>query len=130
MFSGQGKGDKYEDNSLNLFQYYTSSCYTGFRDDDKVGYLVSSVHSMNNNNLIITCFSKGLLPQLPHSSLTHIIGKVGGGGGEDTKYHKFSLQVSALCVKQKVCKSNIHYISVIQSELTQAIYIYITTAKE
>lgn len=39
--SGQGKGDKYEDKSINLFQYFTSSCYTGFGDDDKVGYTYS-----------------------------------------------------------------------------------------
>ncbi|XP_076462361.1 dnaJ homolog subfamily C member 21-like [Babylonia areolata] len=37
---GQGKGDKYEDNSLNLFQYFTSSCYSGFGDDEKGFYTV------------------------------------------------------------------------------------------
>ncbi|KAL8572511.1 hypothetical protein ACOMHN_019550 [Nucella lapillus] len=37
---GQGKGDKYEDNSLNLFQYFTSSCYSGFEDDEKGFYAV------------------------------------------------------------------------------------------
>ena len=46
--SGQGKGDKYEDKSINLFQYFTSSCYTGFGDDDKVGYTYSQ--STNKNN--------------------------------------------------------------------------------
>ncbi|PVD23880.1 hypothetical protein C0Q70_17154 [Pomacea canaliculata] len=37
---GQGQGDKYEDNSLNLFQYFTSSCYSGYGDDDKGFYAV------------------------------------------------------------------------------------------
>ena len=45
--SGQGKGDKYEDKSLDLFQYFTSSCYTGFGDDDKVGF---NDNNNNNNN--------------------------------------------------------------------------------
>ncbi|XP_070194887.1 dnaJ homolog subfamily C member 21-like isoform X2 [Littorina saxatilis] len=37
---GQGKGDKYEDNSLDVFQYFTTSCYSGYGDDDKGFYTV------------------------------------------------------------------------------------------
>lgn len=36
MVSGLGGGDKYDDESLDLFQYFNSTCYSGFGDDDKV----------------------------------------------------------------------------------------------
>lgn len=37
---GQGQGDQYEDESLNLFQYFTSTCYQGYKDDEKGFYAV------------------------------------------------------------------------------------------
>ncbi|XP_062575627.1 dnaJ homolog subfamily C member 21-like [Saccostrea cucullata] len=40
---GMGQGDKYEDNSLDVFQYFNSSCYSGFSDDDKGFYAVYRV---------------------------------------------------------------------------------------
>lgn len=35
---GLGKGDRYEDNSLNLFFYFRASCYKGFGDDPQGFY--------------------------------------------------------------------------------------------
>lgn len=35
-----GANNNYEDNSLDVFQYFTSSCYSGFGDDDKGFYSV------------------------------------------------------------------------------------------
>lgn len=35
-FAGMGHGDKYEDSSLDVFQYFNSSCYCGYSDDDQV----------------------------------------------------------------------------------------------
>ncbi|XP_055956263.1 dnaJ homolog subfamily C member 21 [Patella vulgata] len=37
---GLGKGDNYTDDSLDVFQYFTSSCYSGYGDDDKGFYAV------------------------------------------------------------------------------------------
>ncbi|XP_052255931.1 dnaJ homolog subfamily C member 21-like isoform X2 [Dreissena polymorpha] len=37
---GLGQGDKYEDNCLNVFQYFNSSCYRGFGDDKEGFYAV------------------------------------------------------------------------------------------
>ncbi|KAK6179770.1 hypothetical protein SNE40_012055 [Patella caerulea] len=37
---GLGKGDNYTDDSLDVFEYFTSSCYSGFGDDDKGFYAV------------------------------------------------------------------------------------------
>lgn len=37
---GLGGGDKYDDDSLDLFQYFNSSCYSGFGDDDMGFYSV------------------------------------------------------------------------------------------
>ncbi|KAK3594145.1 hypothetical protein CHS0354_040921 [Potamilus streckersoni] len=37
---GLGRGDKYEDDSLDVFQYYTSSCYSGYGDDENGFYTV------------------------------------------------------------------------------------------
>ena len=34
--SGLGHGENYEDNSLNVFQYFNASCFSGYRDDDRV----------------------------------------------------------------------------------------------
>lgn len=31
-----GLDEHYEDNSLNLFAYFSSSCYSGYGDDEKV----------------------------------------------------------------------------------------------
>ncbi|XP_041358762.1 dnaJ homolog subfamily C member 21-like [Gigantopelta aegis] len=39
---GLGQGGKYEDNSLNLFQYFTSTCYSGYEDDENGFYAVYS----------------------------------------------------------------------------------------
>ena len=36
FFTGLGNGDKYEDDSLDVFKYFSSSCYSGFDDDEKV----------------------------------------------------------------------------------------------
>ena len=36
--AGMGHGDKYEDNSLDVFHYFNSSCYKGFGDDEEVQY--------------------------------------------------------------------------------------------
>ncbi|KAH9488825.1 DnaJ sub C member 21 [Bulinus truncatus] len=37
---GLGGGDKYDDESLDLFQYFNSTCYSGFGNDDKGFYAV------------------------------------------------------------------------------------------
>ncbi|XP_045158963.1 dnaJ homolog subfamily C member 21-like [Mercenaria mercenaria] len=37
---GHGHGDKYEDNCLDVFQYFNSSCYKGFGDDKEGFYAV------------------------------------------------------------------------------------------
>ncbi|XP_071117514.1 dnaJ homolog subfamily C member 21-like [Haliotis cracherodii] len=39
---GLGRGDKYEDNSLDVFQYFNSACYKGFGDDAEGFYAVYS----------------------------------------------------------------------------------------
>ena len=31
-----GGGDKYDDDSLDVFQFFNNSCYKGFGDDDEV----------------------------------------------------------------------------------------------
>lgn len=36
IFPGLGHGDNYEDKSLDVFQYFNTSCFTGFNDDEKV----------------------------------------------------------------------------------------------
>lgn len=33
---GMGKGDEYEDKSLDVYAYFNSSCYSGFHDDQGV----------------------------------------------------------------------------------------------
>ena len=39
-YAGMGHGDKYEDDSLDVFHYFNSSCYKGFGDDKEVrGFL-------------------------------------------------------------------------------------------
>nr|XP_022313073.1 dnaJ homolog subfamily C member 21-like [Crassostrea virginica]XP_022313074.1 dnaJ homolog subfamily C member 21-like [Crassostrea virginica] len=40
---GMGHGDKYEDDSLDVFQYFNTSCYCGFSDDDQGFYAVYRV---------------------------------------------------------------------------------------
>lgn len=35
-----GSGSDYEDNSLNVYQYFTATCYSGFADDDEGFYTV------------------------------------------------------------------------------------------
>ncbi|KAL3841985.1 hypothetical protein ACJMK2_020061 [Sinanodonta woodiana] len=37
---GLGRGDKYEDDGVDVFQYYTSSCYSGYGDDENGFYTV------------------------------------------------------------------------------------------
>ncbi|XP_005108749.1 dnaJ homolog subfamily C member 21 [Aplysia californica] len=37
---GLGGGDKYDDDSVDLFQYFNSTCYSGFGDDDEGFYAV------------------------------------------------------------------------------------------
>lgn len=36
LFEGMGKGGDYEDEKFDVFQYFNSSCYTGFDDSDEV----------------------------------------------------------------------------------------------
>lgn len=36
----RGSGSDFEDNSLNVYQYFTASCYKGFGDDDEGFYTV------------------------------------------------------------------------------------------
>ncbi len=33
---GLGRGGDYQDDSLDVYQYFNSSCYSGFGDDEKV----------------------------------------------------------------------------------------------
>ncbi|XP_048759985.2 dnaJ homolog subfamily C member 21-like isoform X2 [Ostrea edulis] len=40
---GMGHGDKYEDESLDVFQYFNSSCYAGYADDSEGFYAVYRV---------------------------------------------------------------------------------------
>lgn len=40
---GMGHGDKYEDSSLDVFQYFNSSCYCGYSDDEQGFYAVYKV---------------------------------------------------------------------------------------
>ncbi|CAG5130248.1 unnamed protein product [Candidula unifasciata] len=39
---GLGKGDKYDDNSVDIFPYFNSSCYSGYGDDENGFYAVYS----------------------------------------------------------------------------------------
>lgn len=36
---GLGRGDDYEDNSLDLYKFFNASCFTGYGDDDCVSQL-------------------------------------------------------------------------------------------
>lgn len=40
LMGGLGHGDKYEDNCLDVFQYFNSACYSGFGDDKEGFYAV------------------------------------------------------------------------------------------
>ena len=31
-----GQGDKYEDNCLDVYHYFNTSCFSGYGDDEKV----------------------------------------------------------------------------------------------
>lgn len=31
-----GKGDEYQDNAIDIYAYFNSSCYSGFHDDEGV----------------------------------------------------------------------------------------------
>ena len=33
---GMGQGDKYEDNCLDVYHYFNTSCFSGYGDDEKV----------------------------------------------------------------------------------------------
>lgn len=39
---GLGKGDDYKDNSIDLYQYFNASCFSGYGDDDEGFYAVYS----------------------------------------------------------------------------------------
>lgn len=43
-----GIGEHYEDKSLNLFAYFTNSCYTGFGDDEKVKLFIIMIYGCNS----------------------------------------------------------------------------------
>ena len=34
--SGLGHGDTYDDKSLNVYEYFNTSCYSGYGDDENV----------------------------------------------------------------------------------------------
>ena len=36
--SGLGHGDEFKDDSLDVYQYFNSSCYSGFDDSEEVRY--------------------------------------------------------------------------------------------
>ena len=40
---GMGKGDDFKDDSLDVYYYFNSSCYSGFFDDDNVCILIFSI---------------------------------------------------------------------------------------
>lgn len=71
-FTGMGHGDKYEDSSLDVFQYFNSSCYCGYSDDDQVVTSFTSLlylFSLSQNlkwsliSLILTMYSLKLKTQ-------------------------------------------------------------------
>jgi DnaJ family protein A protein 5 len=33
---GLGHGEHYEDNSLDVFQYFNTNCFSGYNDEEKV----------------------------------------------------------------------------------------------
>lgn len=33
-----GRGDEYQDNSIDIYAYFNTSCYSGYYDDDQVSY--------------------------------------------------------------------------------------------
>lgn len=37
MITGMGKGEDYQDDSIDVYAYFNSACYTGFHDGDDVG---------------------------------------------------------------------------------------------
>lgn len=39
IFLGQGHGDNYQDTSLDVYQFFNTSCYSGYGDDDKVSFM-------------------------------------------------------------------------------------------
>lgn len=61
------KGAEYQENSVNIFEYFTSACYSGFNDDDdesfysvyrwdvfKISLAIRNVypyHTISNDNL-------------------------------------------------------------------------------
>jgi len=47
-----GKGDQYEDNCLNVFQYFNTSCFKGYGDDREV-ISISFVSSMDSESCLL-----------------------------------------------------------------------------
>jgi len=56
FLSGLGGGEKYDDDSVDLFQYFNSTCYTGFGDEDEVRIYVGV--ELDNVNYVTVVFSK------------------------------------------------------------------------
>ncbi len=36
VFPGYGQGGDYEDKALNVYQYFNTSCFSGYNDDEMV----------------------------------------------------------------------------------------------
>ena len=51
MFQGHGRGEDYEDDSLDVFQYFTASCYSGYNDGEKVSYMMNE----DSIDVVISC---------------------------------------------------------------------------
>lgn len=40
FFVFEAKGSEYQDNAVNIFEYFTSACYSGFGEDEQSFYAV------------------------------------------------------------------------------------------
>ncbi|KAF6026670.1 DNAJC21 [Bugula neritina] len=40
LMGGMGRGDEYQDNSIDIYAYFNTSCYSGYYDDDQGFYTV------------------------------------------------------------------------------------------
>ena len=62
MFKGQGHGDNFKDEGVDVYEYFNTCCYSGYGDDEEVLYLfisrkkVSSYVYVTNKMLIICCW--------------------------------------------------------------------------
>ena len=44
VFAGQGQGEHYKDDGVDVYQYFNTCCYSGYADDEEVFYLLLTLN--------------------------------------------------------------------------------------